>query len=225
MIDRAFLLSNPRFHQKNFNFIIETFLSNGYPLKFIFDTIYFRLKTLFKKRSKEQIQNNIIDTEKTRWFLIPFIPKLSEKFKKITNNLQTKMAYFSLHKLGRIIKAQKDTLPTGLNKNVVYRLNCKNCDVSYVGQTKRRLNTRTLEHKKDINKKTGNHSVITEHRMNFNHEFEWENPRILDKETQYYRRLISEMIFIKLQNNSLNLQTDTEVLEHVYVEILNRIKK
>jgi len=79
------------------------------------------------------------------------------------------MGYFSLHKLGRIIKAQKDTLPTGLNKNVVYRLNCKNCDVSYVGQTKRRLNTRTLEHKKDINKKTSNYSVITKHRMDFNH--------------------------------------------------------
>jgi len=127
------------------------------------------------------------------------------------------MPFFSLHKLGRIIKAQKDTLPIGFNKNVVYKLNCKNCDVSYVGQTKRRLNTRASEHKKDINKKTSNHSVITEHRIEFNHEFEWENPIILDKEKQYYRRLISEMIYI--------LQTDTDVLEHVYVEILNRIKK
>jgi len=135
------------------------------------------------------------------------------------------MAYFSLHKLGRIIKAQKDTLQTVSNKNVVYRLNCKSCDVTYVGQTKRKLNTRTLEHKKDINKKTNNHSVITNHRMEFNHDFEWENPIILDKETHYYRRLISEMIFIKLQNNSLNLQTDTEVLEHVYVEILNKVNK
>jgi len=77
---------------------------------------------------------------------------------------------------------------------VVYKLNCKNCDVSYVGQTKRRLNTRASEHQKDINKKTSNHSVITEHRLEFNHEFEWDNLIILDKEKQYYRRLISEMI-------------------------------
>jgi len=33
------------------------------------------------------------------------------------------------------------------------------------------------------------------------------------------------MIHIKSQNNSLNLQNDTEALEHVYVEILNRIYK
>jgi len=62
------------------------------------------------------------------------------------------MAFFSLHKLEKIIRAQKDTLPLGLNKNVIYKLNCKNCDVSYVGQTKKRLNIRASEHKKDINK-------------------------------------------------------------------------
>jgi len=124
-----------------------------------------------------------------------------------------------------MIKAQKDTLPKGHNKNVVYKLNCKNCDASYVGQTKRRLNTRVIEHKKDINKKSGNYLIITEHRIKYKHDFEWENPIILDKEKQYYRRLVSEMIHIKLQNNPLNLQNDSEALEHVYGEILNRINK
>jgi len=65
----------------------------------------------------------------------------------------------------------------------VYKLYCKNCDVSYI-QTKRRLNIRILEHKKDINKKTANHSVITEHRLEFGHEFDWDNPKIVDKEKQ-----------------------------------------
>jgi len=224
MIDRVFLLSDPKFHQRNFNFIIETFLTNGYPLKFIFDTISIRLKNLFNKKTKKQNQNNTIDADQKGWFLIPFIPKLAEKFKNITNNLKTKMAFFSLHKLGRMIKAHKDALPIGHNKNVVYKLNCKNCDGSYVGQTKRRLNTRTAEHQKDI-KKASNHSVITKHRLEFDHDFDWDNPMILDKDKQYYRRSISVMIYIKLQNNALNLQTDTEVLEHVYVEILNRTNK
>jgi len=74
-------------------------------------------------------------------------------------------------------------------------LSCKDCDATYVGQTKRKLNTRISEHRRDINKKTGKHSVITEHRINNNHEFDWE----LDKERYFYRRLISEMINIKSQ--------------------------
>jgi len=66
--------------------------------------------------------------------------------------------------LRRIIKAQKDTLSSGFNKNIVYKLPCKDCDATYVGQTKRKLNTRISEHRRDISKKTGKHSVITEHR-------------------------------------------------------------
>jgi len=54
---------------------------------------------------------------------------LTEKFKNIANIIKTKLAFFSNQKLDRIIRAQKDFLPTGLNKNVVYKLSCKNCDV------------------------------------------------------------------------------------------------
>jgi len=54
MIDRLFLLSHPKFHQKSFNFIIDTLLSNDYPFQYIFDTISIGLKTLFKKRTKKE---------------------------------------------------------------------------------------------------------------------------------------------------------------------------
>jgi len=56
------------------------------------------------------------------------------------------------------------------------------------------------------------HSVIAEHIHKFNHEFDWDNTQILDFETNYNKRLISEMIYIKEQKKSINLQTDTEML-------------
>jgi len=222
MTDRAFLLSHPKYHEKNLKFIIETFISNNYPLQFIFNVIHMRLKSLLNKQTKKQITNNT-NEEKKSWFVIPYIKKVTDTFKHITNRLKTKLAFFSLNKLGRIIKAQKDTLLTKNNKNVVYKLSCKNCDATYVGQTKRKLNTRITEHKNDINKKTDNHSVITEHRIDKNHEFDWDNPKILDREKYYYKRLVSEMINIKSQKNSLNMQTDTEHLQQSYIEILNKI--
>jgi len=88
----------------------------------------------------------------------PLYSKVTEKFKNMANI--AKLAFFNLHKLGRIVRAQKDSLSTEYNKNVVYKLVCKNCDTAYVGQTKRKLNTRVAEHRKDINKKTSNHFVI-----------------------------------------------------------------
>jgi len=61
MIDRAFLLSHPKYHQKNLNFIIETFLGDGYPLNFIFDTISTRLKKMFNNKTKKQNPENLND--------------------------------------------------------------------------------------------------------------------------------------------------------------------
>jgi len=109
-------------HQRNLKFIIETFLSNEYPLKFIFDTIHRRLKTLFSKRTKKQNADNSNGEGKKGWFIILFIPNVTEKFKHITNMINKKLAYFSLHKLAWIVKAQKDSLSVDLNKNVVYRV-------------------------------------------------------------------------------------------------------
>jgi len=105
----------------------------------------------------------------------------------------------------------------------VYKLTCKNCDASYVGQTKRKLSTKVVEHKNDINKKTKNHSVITEHRLELNHDFDWQKLIILDKKRFYYRRLTSEMINIKTQTNPINSQSDTE-MQFVYNDILNKLK-
>ena len=40
-------------------------------------------------------------------------------------------------------------------KNVVYKVPCKDCDATYVGQTKRKLNTRINKHKSQLRKNNG----------------------------------------------------------------------
>jgi len=92
--------------------------------------------------------------------VVLFIYKLTYKVRNIAKILKIKLAFFSLYKLNRIVKVQKDHLSAGMNKNVVYKLAFKNCNVAYVGQTKRKLNTRIAEHKKILTKNFqsfGNH--------------------------------------------------------------------
>jgi predicted DNA-binding ArsR family transcriptional regulator len=55
LVDRAFLLSHPDFHQKNLVFIVTVLLENDYPLKFIFETIAERIKSLINKKSLNKI--------------------------------------------------------------------------------------------------------------------------------------------------------------------------
>jgi len=100
---------------------------------------------------------------------------------------------------------------------VVYRITCQNCDASYIGQTKRKLRTRTKEHNSDIRKKNGSPSVITEHRLNLNYDFEWDSIKLIDNERSYHKRLISEMVHIKKQQYGLNKQSDTDLLSISYL--------
>ena len=54
---------------------------------------------------------------------------------------------------------------------------------------------------------------------NNNHKFDWEGTLILDKETHYKKRLLSEMLYINSFNNTINKLADTKKLNHIYKSI------
>ncbi|XP_018366339.1 PREDICTED: uncharacterized protein LOC108763331 [Trachymyrmex cornetzi] len=112
-----------------------------------------------------------------------------------------------------------------LDTTIILRngINCCDYDASYVGQTGRKLKTRISEHKKHINSTTSSKSVITDHRLQCEHDFDWENIEVLDTEGFYNKRLVSEMIHIKRQKNGLNLQNDTVALNQVYMELIDKL--
>ncbi|XP_011701227.1 PREDICTED: uncharacterized protein LOC105457947 [Wasmannia auropunctata] len=211
-VDRAFILSDPKYHVKNLEFIVETFFKNDYPLNFIMNTIGKRLRSLFVQKPQKKLEPTVKET-KENWFVVPYIQKTSEKFINIAKNAEAKPAFFSTNKLNNIIRTHKESLPCKNKKNVVYRVPCRDYDAAYVGQTKRQLKIRISEHRNDINHKNP-HSVITEHRLHLGHKIDWEKVEVLDTERFFNRRLVSEMLHITLQNESLNLQTDTEFLHH-----------
>jgi hypothetical protein len=71
------------------------------------------------------------------------------------------------------------------------------------GQTGRLLKIRISEHKNDVRKETSNDSVMSEYRMHHNHDSNSDNAKILDIERTLSKRLISEILFMKLLSNSL----------------------
>jgi len=120
------------------------------------------------------------------------------------------------------VQVRKDDLSIIAHNNVVYKLNCKNCDASYVRQMRRILKARINEHKNHINWTTTQHSVITVYRLEISHEFDWENIKIFDEQENLHKRLTSEMIFINEQKNGLNIKKDTEYLNLIYSNLFTK---
>ncbi|KYM94019.1 hypothetical protein ALC62_15366 [Cyphomyrmex costatus] len=115
-----------------------------------------------------------------------------------------------------------EPIPHDTKMNVIYKIKCNDCDATYVGQTKRKLITRVNEHRNHIRRNTSK-SVITDHRLDHNHEFDWNNVDILDCKSFYHKRLISETLYITTQSNGLNLKTDTDGLDRSYADILDKL--
>lgn len=63
--------------------------------------------------------------------------------------------------------------------HVVYKIDCVNCNASYVRQTKRNFKTRIQEHRSNIKSTVYDLSVISKHKLEHNHEFDWDRVEIL----------------------------------------------
>ena len=90
------------------------------------------------------------------------------------------------------------------------------------GANKSTIKDTDLKHHNYIPRKTSISLVITDHRLQHDHKFDWDNVWILDRE-RHFKRLTSKMLHIETQEMSLNLQMDTEFLDHVYTSALDAI--
>ena len=76
---------------------------------------------------KEKESSEKIKRDCTSWFVLPYISKISNKFKRI-RTFNFKLTFTSLNKLNSLIKGHKDILLREKKKNV-YKISCKSCDV------------------------------------------------------------------------------------------------
>ena len=78
----------------------------------------------------------------------------------------------------------------------VYQLDCT-CKTLYIGETKRKVITRAIEHQQDSFNGKWESSGATEHCLECHGQFNWINPKTLSTEQQYHRRKIWESLEIK----------------------------
>ena len=82
----------------------------------------------------------------------------------------------------------KSLVPVLNKSNVIYRINCADCQEFYVGLTTRRLHRRIEEHKKSKQSAIYYDASDTGHNINFN------NPEILKSDNIKFRLQIKESL-------------------------------
>ena len=97
----------------------------------------------------------------------------------------------------------------GDRQGVVYKIECCDCQASYIGETGRNLSMRLTEHKRETsNGDVNNH--IAEHHLQMIHQIDWEFATCITYSTDYYQRLTLESWFTNLE------QTNNPIQDYVH---------
>jgi hypothetical protein len=140
LVDKVFFLSDEQFHEKNFAKVEETLMKNNYPIEFIRKQLN---KRLYKLKSQNPVNPQVKETTDMRFIVFPHVKNLNHKLKRFFNNSEFKSIWKPTNKLNeQIIKRGKDKIPISQEQGVVFKVNCKNCDSCYIGQTKHSVETR-----------------------------------------------------------------------------------
>ena len=105
---------------------------------------------------------------------------ISEITARMLKPLEIDVAHKPKRSLHSILRIPKDPTAKEDKMNIIYKINCINCDKHYIGQSGRPLKIRIKEHKSAV-KRHDIYSFISLHIDNYGHEFDWDNVEILNR--------------------------------------------
>lgn len=155
--------------------------------------------------------------------ILPFYSAIQNNIKQIASRFDCAIINKNTKKLNYLIGLGKDKLENLEKNNIVYQIDCKNCDASYIGQSLRKLRFRVNEHRRAVNKKNIS-SALAKHVLETGHSINFKKPKILDSENNLQLRLFSEMLNIHYQKNNINYMKDTQFLKNIYKYTIDRLK-
>lgn len=144
----------------------------------------------------------------TKYSLITYIGQACNNIAQFFKKLNINISFKTNNSTGKFIKNNKTKLDKN-NKSGVYKLTCKDCPKTYIGQSGRSFSKRIKEHQASfIKRKTDSHYAnhLLESGHNFNSNF-----KILHTEDKGPRlSLLESMEVNKLKNTDrlLNVQLD-----------------
>jgi len=148
-----------------------------------------------------------------RFIVLPYTSKKCEEFairlkNLVTNNfadLDFNVAFQTPRTVGHLFPFKDRVQLTEEKSLVIYKINCKDCDATYIGKTIRILMHRVNEHK------LGSSSACRQHmQANPSHTMDYDNIEVIDQAANDLKLRIKELLHILRRKPSLNKQLNAQ---------------
>ena len=155
-----------------------------------------------KPNTRPQVdQSSIQGTPKEVFISVPYIPGISEEFRRIFKDTRGQIIFEGCNTLKSVLMHPKDKIPSQLHQDLVYQWTCpeETCNSSYIGESSRCLDNRVKEHNTSIS------STIYQHSSTHNHaKADISQFIIIDQDSKQVSREAREAIHIRRSNPALN---------------------
>jgi len=166
-----FPLNNER-REREFKYIKEMAVLNGYRISDVQSIYekhrwrkYARESTTLRPamQNKNSEKNTHSKENKSNGFAImPFYAPMSYKIEKVLKSHNISVCYENRGTMREIVGRVKGKRPAR-EESGIYRIGCQDCDKLYIGQTRRRMETREAEHDRACKNKAVDKSAVAAH--------------------------------------------------------------
>ena len=181
--------------------ITKVLQSNGYSKQFIDKT---RRQWHLKQQNKNNNKPAKNEPELVKGINLPCIQGISEQLQRTLSQHNIKSTFYTTTTLRKILPSPKDPIPTEKKHNMIYKLDCKDCDAVCIGESKRAYQTQIGEHISEVRKADTEQYETADHCWKFSHDFNWTKNKILGHELNTATRKIKETIHSIKAENCIN---------------------
>ena len=200
-VSRAKKLCSEKYLDDELNFLVDMFVENGHDRNHLYSIIR---ENKHQAPKYENTDSNIVK--------LPWIPIIGPKIRKELRKTGCRVIFTSAAKLKNILCNNKSKLLPNSYPGV-YKLSC-DWGGEYIGETKKRVLTRSIEHQEDSIAGKWEALGATGHSKECHGRFNWLHPKTIAKLSNIHERKIRESLEIN------NLETRAEYDKSI--KVLNR---
>ena len=151
---------------------------------------------------------------------LSYVQGLSEKLERLCTPLGVKAVFKPARTLRQTLMRVKTHIPEERRRAVVCEVPCKECHLTYIGETKRMLKVRLGKHNQAV-KRGAPKNGIAVHAHESNHMIDWDGARVKRSGmTDYWQRRTTKAIHIKMSEETMNQDCGLQ-LSTVWNPVLN----
>ena len=110
---------------------------------------------------------------------LPYVEGTCEKLSRILRSNKIRSTFCIENTLCKLLCKPNDPVATEGKNNIVYEIDCSNCEAVYFGESKRSLKSRSDEHKRSVRNCDCDKNETAKHCWEADRNFNWDQKKVI----------------------------------------------